>query len=103
MITLLEFAQRVRAKYAESYVDAEGKCHGGLCYATQEVSDGLYKPRDETGERLEFVLDRLIGNNCEYFGGNSQNLFLWEQDQSADRLACLDHIIKELEDESNQG
>ena len=99
MITLLEFAKRTRVEYEKIVDDGIGD---GLCSATRWASCALGEPEDGNGEGLEQVMDRLILANAPYFGGKATGYY-WPVDDTASRFAVLDHIIKELENESNQG
>lgn len=99
MTTLLEFAKRTRVEYGKIVEDG---IDDGLCSATRWASCALYEPEDGNGEGLEQVMDRLIRDNAPDFGGKLTGYY-WPVDDTASRFAVLDHIIKELEHESNQG
>lgn len=100
MITLLEFAKRTRHEYVENVIPE----FGGLCmassYATSHFAGEGYSWADLYD--LERLLDGRVSYTAPKFGGKQLGYF-WPEDESEQRLACLDHIIEELENESNQG
>lgn len=96
MITLLEFAEKVREVYLS---DCAG--HWGLCAATSRASHHLGSPHcDVRGRYYEHILDERIQELAPEYGGVLPGYY-WHPTNTVGRLAVLDHIINELKEQGN--